>query len=182
MYNGTERGDKKSNMEFALITRMPANRKCKTFPEAWAARGRQGVVLEVGAASGLWIGNFEPGVVGVSGAWKSTRDVGYVVARGDLWRVGIEEAVAVRWMGGVTRIDKVPGSEDRIVEINGIEYARVAARGVVWRSERVSWDGATQVIIDGGVIKGMGWSVPRQDWVSFVIDVDSGDTQGGGYL
>ena len=53
--------------------------------------------------------------------------------------------------------------------------------GILWRSDRVSWDGVRSVTIRGGELIGEAWAPMGEAWKPFALNVDSGVLRGGSY-
>lgn len=150
------------------------------FPSAWTARGSEGVVVRVVTAARSWVGNFMPGAVGVTGCWKLGEEAGVVVAQGDVWHVSAISGSGAKLLAGATKVHEIGGS-GLLLEIDGIRLARMSESGILWESRRLSWDGLREVVVKGGCISGSGWSMPRDTWVAFAVDLGDGASSGGGY-
>lgn len=135
------------------------------------------VVNSVGAPS--WLGVFHP-------ILTSARDTNAAVAlpdgetfavlsHGTGYRVWVEDPQ--RWeeiaAGGVH--DPIVSSELGIVVFAGhTVLTGYGPSGLVWESERLVWDDLRPVRLDGETLQMEGFDAPRNEIVSFTVDVRSG--------
>ena len=64
---------------------------------------------------------------------------------------------------------------------NGTEISVCDATGVLWKTDRISWDGFEQLAVEGDVLRGMSWSAPGQDWREFALNLRTRAVAGGAY-
>jgi len=63
-----------------------------------------------------------------------------------------------------------------------VDYTNITAydeTGFRWRTKRLSYDGVAVVTIDSRFLRGLGWSAPDGEHVEFLVDVDTGQHEGG---
>lgn len=54
--------------------------------------------------------------------------------------------------------------------------------GQLWQTPRLSWEGLTQVRVDGDTLHGLGWNMPEDKDVPFMVNLKTRETKGGGYI
>ena len=64
----------------------------------------------------------------------------------------------------------------------GLGFLRLSADGVMWRSRRISWDGFSELRLEGQRLFGQAWSPFGDAWLPFELDVRTGETEGGSYI
>jgi hypothetical protein len=62
----------------------------------------------------------------------------------------------------------------------GLAFARLGPKGLLWHTRRISFDGFDQVQLDGDRLTGLAWA-PIDDWRPFSVDIRSGRSHGGAY-
>jgi hypothetical protein len=74
--------------------------------------------------------------------------------------------------------------EDRkyLVLSDGCDFEARARHGVIWRSERVSWDGMRDLTHRGDKLFGFAYSPIGDDYTAFVLDLSTGRFTGGSYI
>ena len=71
-------------------------------------------------------------------------------------------------------------SEQQIILFAGFTSITAVGRaGVIWTTERLSWEGLTITEVDGAVLRGMGWDAPTDKEVPFELDLRTGRHTGG---
>ena len=53
--------------------------------------------------------------------------------------------------------------------------------GAAWESRRLSWEGLRVTGVEDGALRGFGWDLMKDVEVEFVLDLKSGEAEGGGY-
>lgn len=153
------------------------------FPGGTGVRGRDGVIVAVEPAEGeKWLGVFAFGFIGgLSGlfGWPDgeklcvvSRGAGYVVVADDpsVWEeielYRIEHVVTASAAGWIVLADR-----SRI--------AGFARDGRLWRTEHLSWDGIKDLRESAGLVEGLAWDSPSEEWVRFQVDPKTGIHEGG---
>jgi hypothetical protein len=73
-------------------------------------------------------------------------------------------------------------AEDGLLLLAGFHNViAVGVDGLVWESERVSWEGVAMVEVVGGALHGTGWDMAADKDVAFVMDLRTGRHSGGGF-
>jgi hypothetical protein len=72
--------------------------------------------------------------------------------------------------------------EDDLLLLAGFHHvAALGAEGLLWQSERLSWEGVTLAEVVGGALHGTGWNMQSDRDVPFVLDLRTGKHTGGGF-
>ena len=66
-----------------------------------------------------------------------------------------------------------------LVLANFTHLVGIGKVGVVWETERVSYDGIKLTEATRKQVRGLAWSAPRQRWVEFTVDTLTGRHRGG---
>jgi len=72
--------------------------------------------------------------------------------------------------------------EDGLLLLAGFHHvAAIGVEGLLWQSERLSWEGVTLAEVVGGALHGTGWNMQSDRDVPFVLDLRTGKHTGGGF-
>jgi len=151
------------------------------FPASWHT-GHEGLVVEFASANGAeWSGNFREGHAGIDDVRKhpNGRNV-LITSRGALWSVDPDTRVGELLANGVLNIWSLDGPNRLVFDDSGVLLFCLGSSGVLWRTQRFSWDGIESVRIDGETLTGEAWA-PGGSWMPFSVNLDTGAVQGGSY-
>lgn len=169
--------------DFSLLPGLPPyGGLARSFPPEWSRFGREGVVVQFIRADGsAWVGNFSPGLGGVTDvrAHPDGRRV-IVVARGDVWIVDADAETAERVAVAVEAIWPVEEPAG-IVMSRQVAFIRLGAKGIVWRTRRLSWDGFSEVRLKGAQLTGLAWNPMGNTWKPFEVNLATGASTGGSF-
>ena len=142
----------------------------------------EGLVVEfVGIGGGEWVGNFQRGIGSKDAVLFAPLRTGQavVVAGGMGYVVELDTHALVRCFGGaVNDLFYLPARE-AIIFGNGLWFECEGPSGLLWRTQRVSWDGTQDVRLDGSYVLGNAFDVNDQAWHPFAVDIESGAVEGG---
>ena len=130
-----------------------------------------------------WVANFELGGTRLREVieFNNTSNL-LIIADGTCYMMDPECSVPLFVFGG--DYSKVIITEDqKFVLQNSIGLTIVEPNGTYWHSQRISWDGLADIMIDNGIVKGLSYD-PTHDadeWVEFSYDVNSKELIGGSY-
>jgi hypothetical protein len=146
------------------------------------ALGREGMVVEFTTEAAVWVGNFRPGLEGLqfAGLHPNELDV-VVIANGDLWIVDPHTRTAVQTLPALNGILEVRDPDGWIFSRQGLAFARLGPKGLMWHTRRLSWDGFDQLRVVRGNLSGLAWSPVDDRWHPFAVELDSGKSTGGSY-
>lgn len=103
-----------------------------------------------------------------------------VVARGEAYIVNVSDPSQHESVNVVPVMGIVPvPSAGILVLYDFTRLVAFGAKGVKWRTPRLSWDGLRDVSFNGEKIVGTAWDSPGNRWVSFAIDPLNGSFVGG---
>lgn len=151
------------------------------FPLEWASRGSEGVVVKFDVpGAGAWVGNFAPGILGLS--WVSRHPNGedvLVSAQGALYSVNPRTRKAIEVCSVAFSAIELP--DGIVFERQGLAFFKIGRAGVEWSTRRISWDGVRNVRVDGERLLGEACSPHDDGWISFEVCLRSGKATGGSY-
>lgn len=152
------------------------------FPDDWASRGSEGLVVEFAGAGGTkWIGNFRPGIGGLDAVRLHPNGTLVLVASaGALWCVDPDSRSAEEVAPAVFEIWELE-SGDLILDDQGLSLVRLGRAGVAWHTRRISFDGFRRIKIKAEHLDGESWSPIENCWLSFSVDLLTGRVAGGSY-
>jgi hypothetical protein len=131
-----------------------------------------------------WVGNFAAGLLvgrpdGVFECHDGRRVL--VVSGGDAWVVDPEDPNSPEQIDNwTTQVIDVP-EHKLLILCNPIAFLGLGPNGLVWKSQRISWDGFRGLAVDGAVLTGESWTPVEVAWVRFRLDITNGRHQGGAY-
>ena len=148
------------------------------FPKDGNGGFREGPVVRFQDASiHPWTGNFQRGFAGTSSDFVLHHPDGrnvIVIAGGAGYVVDPASHQQIRQFGGgvnyAQRIDPI----NAVLIGDGLNFETITAAGLGWRSERISWDGIRNIVIEGGVLRAEAWSPMPDMWRAFELDLLTG--------
>jgi len=155
-------------------------------PEAFSATGQgkhsEGFVVRFMTKSGdVWVGNFQPGLGGCSIVFEHPNAVNVIVLSGGQGYVVDPDSRRCLNTFGANINSAFKISElGEIVFGNGLWFEAIGRNGHVWRSDRISWDGIKDLVVDGLTLMGHAWDISDQ-WMSFSLNLANGEFTGGSY-
>jgi hypothetical protein len=155
------------------------------YPEQFSANGkgthREGFVVRFQPRSSEpWVGNFQPGVYGFTGALPHPegRTV-IVVAGGQAYHVDPEtRSLLYQFGGGISGVVQEP-SQGLLVFADDLRLWAMSARGVCWETRRISWDGIRGLAVEGDAIVGEAYDPMSDGWCRFAVELETGKVKGG---
>ena len=168
---------------FEILSGLPAyGPTAEAFSATGPGKHREGFVVRFGAnAESEWVGNFQPGLGGLSGVFEHPNGTELIViASGRGYIVDPSSRQCSSTFGA--HIQSAFEIQDRrmIIFGNGLWFEAIGTSGRVWRSDRVSWDGMRNLSIDGLTLSGEAYDI-SDNWVPFELDIASGNFTGGSY-
>jgi hypothetical protein len=160
---------------------------------AWSGHS-EGLVVRFDPYKGeSWVGNFQPGFRrsgsgSDSGGWEGVLEHPngqhlIIIARGQGYVVDPEtRRLVLTFSGNLQHVIPLP-EFDAILFCDGLGFEAIKARGLWWRSPRISWDEIRNINVDGGVLRGEA-STPTADgnrWAPFTLDLMTGRCEDGVY-
>lgn len=153
------------------------------FPNSGYQAHREGVVVEFTDREGdRWIGNFQPGLSGFNCLFDTLdADRAIVVAGGAGYLVDLQSRRAILEFGGTIEWALALPEKSQLILADGIKFQALGKDGLLWTSERISWDGMKDVKRDGNFIRGEAYSPLDDAHKSFDLDLRTGALSGGSF-
>lgn len=128
-----------------------------------------------------WVGEFESGFGGVTTVVATpSLDAVCVVSDGYAYYVDTldpHKCVIVPSFP-VKHVRRIPG-RDILLFVDLDHLTAFGPKGLLWETSQVSWDGIELIDLSSTSIRGKGWNAAEHRDVEFVVDCDTGTTQGG---
>ena len=125
--------------------------------------------------SGTWIGSFQCGLSGLSTVRMHPNGKhALVIAGGNGYVIEVETKQAIERFGGmILEVLPIPDGSD-LIFAEQVRLERFGPNGVVWRSERLSWDGFRAMRIEEDVVFGESYTPLGDSWTSFTVKLSDG--------
>ncbi len=143
----------------------------------------EGIVLQVSGPGQSWIGNFQSGhyegaltcIIGFR-----TQPSFCAFAGGQAYKVRLDSPTAY----SVLTIFPIFGAhyiheKDWLIVWDFTKLEAHSAKGLIWRSSRLSWDGVSIAEVRDGHIVGLAWDATQDCNVEFRVDLLTGNHTGG---
>jgi hypothetical protein len=171
--------------EFEILDGMPVY---GPYPEQFSATSwgthSQGFVLRVRPPeSEAWVGNFQRGLSSYDAAHlhPNSRDL-IVVAGGQAYIVEPKSRHLIGTFGAQISWSQPFVEHQLLLFHNGLWLDAYGFAGQLWQTRRLSWDGVRVQSIEWPWLNGEAWTFDGDRWVSFALDLRSGDASGGSYV
>lgn len=159
--------------------------KLYQFPADVEEGDRTGVYLRIAPQNGApWVGFFALGFDSdkvASGIYSCPDPDSLCVAAG-----GYAYVVNTRnpqdWfhLGQRPVVDVRGVDEQKLLLFTGfVDISAVGAAGLLWTTDRLSWEGVTIGEVSGHILRGMGWDALTDKEVAFEVDLSTGKSSGG---
>lgn len=128
-----------------------------------------------------WVGDFECGPGGTSGLYATPcADELCIVLEGQGFWIPVLNPAAFELIRSIPikEVHAVPKGS-MLVFVDFTRLAAYGANGLLWQTERLSWDGLEIIQVDEDVIRGLAWDSPTDQKVPFTVDTRSGTSEGG---
>lgn len=170
-------------MKLTILDGLPVYGPLATpFPPNGKGAHREGLVVEFQLQEEAWIGNFQPGWTSYSQAIITDhKNHAIIIAKGRIYLVDAVSRELIEELGCSIDWGCHNQSNGNYIFSHGIGFFALDGAGVVWSSERVSWDGMKDLIYDDGKICGKAYSPIDDGYHSFTMDCANGEFEGGSY-
>jgi hypothetical protein len=154
----------------------------ESFSATGHGRHREGFVVRFVSKSGdQWVGNFQPGLGGCSIVLEHPDGTNLIVIAGGQGYVVDPECRQCLAMFGADIQSTFHSPEiAAFIFENGLWFEAIGRSGHLWRSERISWDGMKDLVVDGLAVTGSAWHYSDR-WLPFRLNLMNGDFTGGSY-
>lgn len=170
--------------EFEVLSGMPAY---GPHPEQFSAHvwntHSDGFVVSVQPRDAeAWVGNFQRGLSSYDAAHlhPNSRDV-VVVAGGQAYVVTPTSRRLIETFGADIRWSHDIAEHGLLLLHNGLWFIAYGRDGRLWQSDRLSWDGIRGESISFPWLSGEAWTFDGDRWISFALNLETGDVSGGSY-
>lgn len=172
----------KGMTNFKILSGLPVYGE---MPKQFSATGMgmhsEGVVVEFFPLenNSSWIGNFQRGLTSLDQVIQHPDNSSVIViAGGECYIVDVENQKLKDNFGGA--FETLINIPDKQIVIFGtsVDFVGVDASGIRWESQRISWDGIRSLKLKDEKLFGEAWALDDV-WVSFSIDVNTGEHEGG---
>jgi len=169
--------------KFEILSGLPPyGAAAEPFSATGQGKHREGFVVRFAAKSGdTWVGNFQPGFGGMSDVSEHPDGVNLVViAGGQGYVIDPDRRCCVATFGAGISVKFAVPELNATVFGNGLWFEAIGPAGHMWRSERISYDGMKDLVVDGLTLTGDSWRYDDQ-WVPFALNLANGEFTGGSW-
>jgi hypothetical protein len=141
------------------------------------------VVRPEGASewTGVFYAGYEPGNV-VSGVFATADPEQLcVLSRGRAYLVKVSHPREFRVVQECLPVVWAARFEDLLLLADFTHVVAVGREGLVWESSRLTWDGLTDLELQGAMLKGKGWDAIQDKEHPFELDLRTGKHTGGAW-
>lgn len=129
-----------------------------------------------------WVGNFQRCLSSYDAVFTTFgTDRPLIIAGGKAYVVDLASRKEVAEFGGAIQWCLELAERKWQVLADGCDFEARDREGVVWQSERVSWDGMRDLIRRGDQLFGLAYSPFDDGYKEFVLDLLTGKFVGGSY-
>jgi len=174
-----------SEFEYKVLSEQPAGSTPIYIPGEASGGGRDGIIVKFNPIKcAPWVGIFAFGDMLAEGECKVYPGPGLsrltIVAKGDAYIVNPDDP------SDLVRVKSCPAiraltvaSLSLVVFYDYTELVAYNEEGLVWETERISWDGIEIDEVSAKEIIGKSWDAPNERYVEFRVNLDDGRHQGG---
>lgn len=147
---------------------------------------REGLVVRFNPDTAeAWVGNFQPGVIGLEGVREHPNGKhAIVVSHGQGYVVDPVTRELETILGHSIRHAIELPQLQAVVFCDGIGFEAIRRDGIWWTSPRISWDEVRNIGVEGPVLRGEAFSPCHSKdgiWVPFTLDLMTGRCEDGIY-
>lgn len=156
------------------------------FPPEWGRLAREGVIFEFRLGHTTWTGNFEPGSSSLTtGECHPNGRDALILAKGAVWQVDPLHQTARALGLDAQHCFAVEDPKGFVLDVRGLSFARLGPDGILWTTDRLSWDGFSKLRLEGSRLVGLAYApqAPQgmEPWVPVAVDLASGQPEGGSF-
>jgi hypothetical protein len=169
--------------KFEILPGLPAyGPEAEPFSATGQGKHREGFVVRFAVKPGNeWIGNFQPGYGGCSGVFEHPDGLNrIVISSGQGYVIDPQSRRSLATFGADIVLTFALPELKAIVFGNGLWFEAIGPTGHIWRSDRISWDGMENLVIDGLTLRGLAYHYTDQ-WKPFSLNLTNGEFTGGSY-
>jgi hypothetical protein len=144
----------------------------------------EGVVVRFYKSDGNeWVANFKPGWTDFSLVVDyPDKNRIVVIAKGQGYIMTPDQQTPIDTFG-VDIKDAIKTADNKIILVDDIYVRLIDDKGIVWESERISWDGIKDIKLQDNIFTGLSYDPMDSitEWVPFSIDLDTKVITGGSF-
>ena len=130
-----------------------------------------------------WVANFKPGFTGLNKIMETADwDKLLVFAGGTCYLMNPDEIKPLKCFG-ISFYNIIESAERTLILQDYTDFTIVEFSGLVWRSERISWDGFKDVTLNGDLVTGLSFDATdsNNEWKPFAFNIKTKEITGGSY-
>ncbi len=130
-----------------------------------------------------WVANFKTGWTDFNDVFElSGTNKIVVIANGQGYIMTTEDEKPIATFGlGITQLIKA--NDNRYIAAEQTDLVVIEHDGSIWRTERISWDGIKDLILENNIVNGLSFDPMNEadEWVKFSVNLDTKEVTGGSY-
>lgn len=103
------------------------------------------------------------------------------VAGGYAYRIDTNDPERTEFLPMRPVVEILPSEEARALVLLGFHHALVLTADDVWQSPKLTWEGVTEVQVEGELVHGKGWHMPTDQERPFSLNLRTRELTGGGF-
>ncbi len=173
------------NYECDLLDGLPATERYY-YPGGSTESGQDGLILQlIPHSSEPWVGVFAFGQTATKGVKTGLYthpdpDTLFVTVQGDGYLVNVDNPAVWEEVGITPICEVIPIPRKSLLVIaNYTEMYALGPDGVVWQTDRLAWSELSITEVSDDFIAGQTWDIRDEDFISFQVDLSTGEHTGG---
>lgn len=153
-----------------------------SFSATGQGRHREGYVVKFEPSDDVcWVGNFQPGLTKFDSVFEQDGgNTHLVISGGQAYVVHTDSGELLAEFGGYIEWARPVGNDGKVLTSSGVDFSLWCGAKTIWQTPRLSWDGFRNLEVTADSLKGDGWCFD-DTWHSFVVNLENGESTGGGY-
>jgi hypothetical protein len=130
-----------------------------------------------------WVANFKPGWTGFSLVVDyPDKNRIVVIAKGQGYIMTPDQQTPIDKFG-VDIKEAIKIEDNKIILVDDIHVRLIDDKGIIWQSERISWDGIKDIEVKDNILTGLSYDPMDSinEWIPFSIHLDTKEIVGGSY-
>ncbi|MCK8495861.1 hypothetical protein M0L20_28605 [Spirosoma sp. RP8] len=142
----------------------------------------QGFVVRFFKSDGsTWVANFKPGMTPYNAVFDfPDTDIIIVIAGGSGYTMNRDHITPIDTFGYGIRM-AVRADSQQVAAADYTDIKVINAKGQVWVSRQISWDGIQDLRVEGEIVSGKNYDPMGEEWVDFTLNLTTRQVKGGSY-